>query len=259
MASATATYQPRATERGILHSVVREHLETFLAEAARAGREGVGLPEFVEQEFRDFLTCGVLAHGFARVRCDTCAFERLVPFSCKGRGLCPSCGGRRMSERAAHLVAVDPEPLRKLIREVVSTPRGECQRPDAGEGEGLERPAIPIALGITLIVYAAVAVSALAGAGASAVGAAAAPLATAVEAGRLAWLSPAVRIGATVASLGVLLSLIVGVSRTAFAMASNRDLPAFLSAVHPRYRVPHRAELVVGGIVASLAAVARGE
>jgi len=103
MASATPTYQPRATERGVLHCVVREHLETFLAEAARAAGGG-HLPEFVEHEFRDFLTCGVLAHGFARVRCDTCAFERLLPFSCKGRGFCPSCGGRRMTERAAHLV-----------------------------------------------------------------------------------------------------------------------------------------------------------
>ena len=103
MASATPTYQPRATERGVLHCVVREHLETFLAEAARAAGGG-HLPEFVEHEFRDFLTCGVLAHGFARVRCDTCAFERLLPFSCKGRGFCPSCGGRRMAERAAHLV-----------------------------------------------------------------------------------------------------------------------------------------------------------
>jgi basic amino acid/polyamine antiporter, APA family len=114
--------------------------------------------------------------------------------------------------------------------------------------------AIPIALGIALIVYAAVAVSVLAGAGARAVASSPAPLATAVEAGRLAWLSPVVRMGATVASLGVLLSLIVGVSRTAFAMASNEDLPVFLAAVHPRYRVPHRAELVVGGVVASVAA-----
>ena len=62
------------------------------------------LPKFVEQEFRDFLTCGVLAHGFARLRCEGCAFERLVPFSCKGRGFCPSCGGRRMTEYAARLV-----------------------------------------------------------------------------------------------------------------------------------------------------------
>jgi APA family basic amino acid/polyamine antiporter len=83
-----------------------------------------------------------------------------------------------------------------------------------------------------------------------------APLAVAVEAGRLAWLAPAVRIGATVASLGVLLSLIVGVSRTIFAMASNRDLPGFFAAVHPRYRVPHRAELGVGLLVATTAALA---
>lgn len=116
--------------------------------------------------------------------------------------------------------------------------------------------AIPIALGITLVVYAAVAVSALVGAGAPAIAAAEAPLAIAVETGRLAWLSPAVRVGATVASLGVLLSLIVGISRTAFAMAANRDLPAFLAAVHPRYHVPHRAELAVGALIACLAAVA---
>ncbi|MFL5396536.1 MAG: APC family permease [Myxococcales bacterium] len=116
--------------------------------------------------------------------------------------------------------------------------------------------AIPIALGITLVVYAAVAVSALAGAGADAVAASAAPLAAAVEAGRLASLTPVVRIGAMLASLGVLLSLIVGVSRTAFAMAANRDLPAFLAAVHPRFRVPHHAELAVGAVVASIAAVA---
>jgi hypothetical protein len=58
----------------------------------------------VEQEFRDFLICGVRAHGFARLRCTECSLERLVPFSCKGRGFCQSCGGRRMTECAARLV-----------------------------------------------------------------------------------------------------------------------------------------------------------
>jgi hypothetical protein len=67
-------------------------------------RDGQGLPRFVEQEFRDFLTCGCLAAGFARFRCPTCRLNRLVPFSCKGRGFCPSCGGRRMTDRAAQLV-----------------------------------------------------------------------------------------------------------------------------------------------------------
>ncbi len=128
-------------------------------------------------------------------------------------------------------------------------------------GEEVKEPertiprAIPIALGITLLVYAAVAVSVLAGAGAPAIATSAAPLATAVEGGRLAWLSVAARIGATVASLGVLLSLIVGVSRTLFAMAANRDLPLFFSAVHPRYRIPHRAELAVGVVVAAITLV----
>jgi APA family basic amino acid/polyamine antiporter len=116
--------------------------------------------------------------------------------------------------------------------------------------------AIPLALGITLVVYAAVAVSALLAVDAATLAAAPALLATAVEAGRLAMLAPAVRIGATIASLGVLLSLIVGVSRTVFAMAANRDLPSFFAAVHPRYRVPHRAEVGVGLLVAAAVAVA---
>ncbi len=116
--------------------------------------------------------------------------------------------------------------------------------------------AIPLALGITLVVYAAVAVSALAGAGAAGLAGSSAPLATAVEAGGLARLSWVVRAGAAVASLGVLLSLIAGVSRTAFAMASRGDLPRFLDAVHPRHRVPHRAELLVGALVAVAAVTA---
>jgi APA family basic amino acid/polyamine antiporter len=115
--------------------------------------------------------------------------------------------------------------------------------------------AIPIALAIVLLVYAAVGTSAVAGAGAEALAASDAPLVTAVEAGRLAFVSPVVRAGAAVASLGVLLSLIAGVSRTAFAMASQGDLPRFFSAVHPRYRVPHRAELATGVLVAGLTAV----
>lgn len=87
MPAASAAYEPRRPEDRVLHALIREHLETFLAEGARA-TDGPDLPAFVEQEFRDYLTYGVLAHGFARVRCDTCAFERLVPFSCKGRGFC---------------------------------------------------------------------------------------------------------------------------------------------------------------------------
>jgi ribosomal protein S27AE len=80
---------------------VQGHLETFLAQAARL-RDGDGVPQFVERGFRDFLRCGFLARGFARFRCGDCGLDRLVAFSCKGRALCPSCGGRRMAERAVH-------------------------------------------------------------------------------------------------------------------------------------------------------------
>ena len=82
---ARSTYVRRRPEDTVLHRVVREHLETFLAEARLRGG-GEGLPAFVEREFREFLSCGVLARGFARFRCTDCQREILVAFSCKGRG-----------------------------------------------------------------------------------------------------------------------------------------------------------------------------
>jgi len=112
--------------------------------------------------------------------------------------------------------------------------------------------AIPVALGLTLLIYAAVLISALAAAGSDALAASPAPLAEAIRGGRFGSVSIAVRLGATVASLGVLLSLIVGVSRTVFAMAAARDLPSPLAGVHPRHQVPHRAELLVGAVVVLL-------
>jgi APA family basic amino acid/polyamine antiporter len=116
--------------------------------------------------------------------------------------------------------------------------------------------AIPLALGIALVAYAAIALSALLAVGPDALAVAAAPLTTVAEAGTLAWAPPVVRIGATVASLGVLLSLLVGVSRTTFAMAGEGDLPRWLGAVHPVQRVPHRAELAVAAAVIAIVAVA---
>jgi APA family basic amino acid/polyamine antiporter len=114
--------------------------------------------------------------------------------------------------------------------------------------------AIPIALGIVLAVYAAVAVTLLAVLGANRLAASAAPLAAAVQAGSLHALTPVVRIAAAIASLGVLLSLIAGVGRTVFAMASNRELPQVLARVHPQHKVPWAAEVAVGAVVAVLAA-----
>jgi hypothetical protein len=107
-------YLRRRPEESVLYNVVQGELETFLARARSRDRP---VPRFVERELRGFLGCGILAHGFVRVHCDGCGLDRVVAFSCKGRGFCPSCGGRRMADTAAHLVdRVLPEvPIRQWV------------------------------------------------------------------------------------------------------------------------------------------------
>lgn len=129
-------------------------------------------------------------------------------------------------------------------------------------GEEVRNPAhvipraIRIALGITLVVYGTVALTALLSVGPDVLASSAAPLVTVAEAGSMAWAVPVVRVGAIVGSLGVLLSLLVGVSRTTFAMAAERDLPQCLDAVHPTRHIPHRAELAVAAAVIAVVLVA---
>jgi APA family basic amino acid/polyamine antiporter len=112
--------------------------------------------------------------------------------------------------------------------------------------------AIPLALGITVVLYAVIGLAALLAAGPDRLAASAAPLVTALEAAGVGEMAPVVRIGATVASLGALLALIAGIGRTTLAMARERDLPGWLAAVHPRHRVPHRAGLVLAAVVCAL-------
>ena len=112
--------------------------------------------------------------------------------------------------------------------------------------------AIPIALAVVLVLYAAVAFTVLETLGPAALAASTAPLADAVTAAGAGWLAPVVRVGAAVAALGALLALILGVSRTVFAMAGGRHLPAALDVVHARTRVPRRAEVAVGVAVVAL-------
>jgi APA family basic amino acid/polyamine antiporter len=122
-------------------------------------------------------------------------------------------------------------------------------------GEEVKNPrrtiprAIVLALGIAVAVYAIVAVTVLAVLGPDATADSAAPLADAAAASGWGWTQPVVRVGAAAASLGALLALIAGIGRTTLAMAREEDLPRFLSAVHPRWRVPHRAELAIGAVV----------
>jgi basic amino acid/polyamine antiporter, APA family len=114
--------------------------------------------------------------------------------------------------------------------------------------------AIPLALAITLAVYALVAVAALAVLGPGRLAQAQAPLSDAVQLVGASWLVPVVEVGAAVAAVGSLLALLLGVSRTTLAMARDRNLPHVLAVVHPRFKVPHRAELLIGVTVAVLAA-----
>jgi hypothetical protein len=115
-----ANYERHQPEHTLLHEVVRENLETFLANASD---QGAPVARFVERELRDSqallapLSCGILARGFLRLHCDACGRDRLLAFSCRGRALCPSCGGRHMADAAAHLVdCVLPEvPVRQWV------------------------------------------------------------------------------------------------------------------------------------------------
>ena len=109
--------------------------------------------------------------------------------------------------------------------------------------------AIMLALGLALVVYAVVGVTVLATLGPDGTAASSAPLAETAAAAGWAWAQPIVRIGAAAASLGALLALIAGIGRTTLAMAREDDLPRYLAAVHPRYRVPHRAEIAIAVVV----------
>ena len=113
-------YRRRRPTQTPLYPLVQHHLETFLAQAAEADPLGGGVPSWVERDFRAYLRCGILAHGFARARCAGCGYDFLVAFSCRSRGACPSCNARRMVETAAHLVdhVLTPLPVRQWVLSV---------------------------------------------------------------------------------------------------------------------------------------------
>lgn len=131
----------------------------------------------------------------------------------------------------------------------IATLAEEVRRPEA-----LGR-AILVALGIAIAVYAAVGVGLLLVLG-PALADTSTPVAAAVDAAGAAWAVPVVRVGAAAASLGALLALLAGVGRTSLAMARERDLPGWLTSVHPAHRVPDHAQLVVGVAIVALVCVA---
>jgi len=94
------SYRPRNPEDSLLFQIVRDHWKAF---EQMTEQEGNGLPKFVRDEFESFFRCGVLQHGFVRLKCDSCSHEKIVGFSCKKRGFCSSCISRNQAETAANL------------------------------------------------------------------------------------------------------------------------------------------------------------
>jgi hypothetical protein len=95
----SSAYAPRRPHGTVLHRLIREHYATFIAhtEATYAAP----LPRYVTDALERYLACADFSRGFVRCHCDACHHDVLVPFSCKQRGLCPSCGARRMCDEAA--------------------------------------------------------------------------------------------------------------------------------------------------------------
>jgi len=112
-------YERRRPEKTPLYKIVSEHLEGWLENRAIAEHP---VSAHVERELRSYLTCGILCFGFGRARCASCGQGFVVAFSCKGRGVCPSCNGRRMAQTAAHLVdrVIPPVPVRQWV---ISVPK----------------------------------------------------------------------------------------------------------------------------------------
>ncbi len=109
----------RRPEKTPLHKIVSENLESMLAwhEAAEPP-----VAEYVEEELRGYLECGLLCFGFARALCTGCGQAFVVAFSCKGRGVCPSCNGRHMA-RARRTPRGSRHPAGARRQWVISVPK----------------------------------------------------------------------------------------------------------------------------------------
>ncbi|MBL4818884.1 MAG: transposase, partial [Deltaproteobacteria bacterium] len=119
VANSLGSYARHQPEKTLLYQTVQNHMAAFFAHCEASERS---VPSFIKEEFDAFLHCGILAHGFARVYCKECRYDRLVAFSCKKRGFCGSCMARRMSSTAAHLVdsVIPVIPTRQWVLSVPS-------------------------------------------------------------------------------------------------------------------------------------------
>jgi hypothetical protein len=111
---AAVVRERRQPENTLLYRTIAAHWQTFKAEREAEGRT---LPRYINEEFENFLRCGILSYGFGRVHCAGCQKNILYAFSCKGRGFCPSCGARRMAEAAIYLTdtLIPLVPVRQFV------------------------------------------------------------------------------------------------------------------------------------------------
>jgi basic amino acid/polyamine antiporter, APA family len=112
--------------------------------------------------------------------------------------------------------------------------------------------AILLSLLISTIFYIMVAVAALGLVGSTGLSSSKSPLAHAIDATGVTWAAYVVSLGGLLATASVLLTSILGVSRVAYSMAREGELPRALSAVHGSHGTPYYSTWVAGGLMAVL-------
>ena len=91
----------RYPDQGVLYQVIADNINTVYYELESKGKY---IPSHVRKEFESYLACGIYCHGFTRLQCvGECKQGFLLPFSCKCRGFCNSCIGRRMAQTSLNL------------------------------------------------------------------------------------------------------------------------------------------------------------
>lgn len=123
---ARKVYQPRRVQRTTLYQVLQIHFEAWLVQAHAID----AVPKHVERDYRRYLECGILAYGFARVKCQSCEHDFLLAFSCKGQGICPSCNTKHMAATAMQLVenVLPNVPVRQFVLSLPKRLRYYLQR-----------------------------------------------------------------------------------------------------------------------------------
>jgi len=79
-------YERHRPQQTTLYRLVQRHAATIIARTEAS--TGAELPRFIGDEFDAFLECGILAHGFQRLRCGECGHDKLLAFRRKRRGFC---------------------------------------------------------------------------------------------------------------------------------------------------------------------------